>query len=861
MAAVLLLTAGCVSVDWIEPEEETESMVSFALRMDSGAETRAIADATADKLIIIAKDTETGEYRELYNGDNASEFSVRLVSGRRYEFFFWAQYAESRAYTIKDGTVSINYEAALDGGITYLDGGFARMKELDAFYAVQTVEAGRDKTVEVKLNRPVAQLNFADPNEAPQSGTAVTVTLKGVATSFDVFSGQYGGLTDKVFVFTDFPSEKLNAGDDSYNHLANIFLFPVTGVVADYQMTDQDPKEGINVSLEANKRTNVLGYFVQTPAPISRWDGITVTVPATDSENRYVIDEASDLAWLQTNGGTLEANSTFIVTSDIDMADYPMSSLQIPEGAAFEGGGRTIMNVNASGALMGNVTGISVNNLGVKNAVISSSTHTGLLVNTMYGGGSFNNISVNTATVTTSGGAAGGLVGYICRKTETDQSEQLSVTFDKCSLKGVAVSGSAEEGYVVGLLSGYDDGEKVIFMNSCTVEDDCSVADYTSQYIEGNESCWLEDTDFSAYDGWLGGEKYIRGKVYYGEESENKRFVRKWDGGTTVTPIAISGGKAIYSVFDLAACAATSPGKLEFRSDVDYAGNLVAPIVSLSTLTGNGHSIYNMYINRTWDLSTSQGGAFAMKGPNANFSDITFVDPHVEVHHSEASGTEGDARAAIVCTDVTGSSCSFENVHVRGGYLYGVNKMGGIAGYIPATNFTATGCTVDGLSIENYSNGIEDSTFEDIGLSGLVGKKGFTANGEIGGMFGFLVSNATISGCWVRNTKMDCVGVKNGTLMFLFKYSGRHVNEFIGDIRTINGEVINITYDSSDFTGNQYGDFNGNGEGGEKHTFKGCDKIGNCYYTNISIAGKGIIDTKGKLYVNGTELTIPNGYN
>ncbi len=40
-------------------------------------------------------------------------------------------------------------------------------------------------------------------------------------------------------------------------------------------------EEGIYVSLEANKRTNVLGYFVQTPAPISRWDGITVTGPAT----------------------------------------------------------------------------------------------------------------------------------------------------------------------------------------------------------------------------------------------------------------------------------------------------------------------------------------------------------------------------------------------------------------------------------------------------------------------------------------------------------------------------------------------------------------------------------------------------
>ncbi len=846
IASVILLMAGsCVSEEWLSVEEEREVAVSFSVSLDSGIETRSIADATVDRLVIVAKDIRSGEYKELYDGDLSSELSFSLISGRKYEFLFWAQYSDSRAYRIKDGVVTIDYEADLGGGRTYLDSGFAGMKELDAFYVVETVEVGKVRSVEVKLTRPVAQLNFADPKEAPLPESIVTVSLRGVATTFNPFSGEYGSVGNKEFIFNDFPSERLSSGDESYNHLASIFLFPVSGVSADYRMTDQESKEGISVSLEANRRTNVIGYFVQAPAPLSVWDGITLTIPSLDSENRYVIDEASDLAWLQDNGAGLEKNSTFIVASDMDMDGHQISSLQLPEGSVIEGSGRTIRNANASGALFGSVSDISVKDLAIRKFTVSSASHTGILVNTLYGNGTFSNVRIDNSSVTTTGGAAGGFVGFIVRKSEKDQSEMLTVTFDKCSIKTVSISGSASEGYFVGLLNGYDNGEKLVFASSCAKDDDCTLADYTSLYSEGSEASWVADTDFSEYDGWLGAENYLRAKVYYGDETSANRFVRKWDGETKVEPIAISGGKAIYSVFDLASCAGTSPGKLEFHADVDYAGHIVTPVTILGSLAGNNHSIYNLYVETSWDNSLSYGGGFAIRCNNGTFRDITFVNPDVRVHH--VADTEGDARAGILCADVMGGSCVMENIHVRGGYLFGVNKMGGIAGYIPATTFTASNCSVDGLSIENYNPGLED-------------QYGFTANGEIGGMFGFICSNATISGCWVKNTKLDCVGVNNGYVALIFKYSGRHINEFIGDIRTISAENIVITYTDSDFTGNAYGDFNGDGKGGREDHFSGCDKIGNCYYTDISIGSYGIQDKKGTLTVNGKSLTIPNGY-
>ena len=154
--------------------------------------------------------------------------------------------------------------------------------------------------------------------------------------------------------------------------------------------------------------------------------------------------------------------------------------------------------------------------------------------------------------------------------------------------------------------------------------------------------------------------------------------------------------------------------------------------------------------------------------------------------------------------------------------------MGGLAGYISGT-FSATGCVVDGLSIQNYDSGGKD-------------KFGFKANGEVGGAFGFLAANSTISGCYVKNTTLNCVGVNNGKVLWSFKYAGRHVNEFIGDIRTTSGQTIRITLDENNFTGNSYKN--------RKDQYSGCKYIGHCYYTSINAFIAKIEDTKGTVYVN-----------
>lgn len=223
------------------------------------------------------------------------------------------------------------------------------------------------------------------------------------------------------------------------------------------------------------------------------------------------------------------------------------------------------------------------------------------------------------------------------------------------------------------------------------------------------------------------------------------------------------------------------------------------------------------------------------KSGTATIQNITFNNANVKVTHAE--GSDGDAYASIVCGTAEGNN-TLENVKVIGGKLYGCNKMGGLAGYITGT-FSATGCVVDGLSIENYDSGGKDSF-------------GFKANGEVGGAFGFIAANATISGCYVKNTTLNCVGVNNGKVFLTKKYAGRHVNEFIGDIRTTSGQTITITYDEKNFSNNTYKN--------RKDQYSQCKYIGHCYYTSISVLGIGITDTMGKVYVNGTSITVAKNY-
>lgn len=815
----------------------------------SNTMTRAIGDGSMiNELVVGVYSGENLIFTQVMEWDKdknkSDDVNLTLIEGRTYNILFWAHHRDNSgnsAYEVTDNGITVNEEAYA----TYLNGGFAKMEELDAFCATATVTVGSQKIEDkgkISLSRPLAQVNFADNTTSPTQGShKAVVTFTKVPTAFNPFTREVTmSGASCTYTFTDFPAEPLMVDGTAYYYVTDNYFFAPASIGAKLELQNADGTliktvelADNAIALEANKKTNVLGSIVQKPETWSVWDGVSKSQPTTDAQNRYIIDDAADIAWLAENGAILDENSIFLQTKDIDMASKAITSIKLPTGSTYDGGGKTITNF--ANSLFGDAMSLTVKDLAVVNIVASGSTHIGTLVNTLQGDSSFTNVSVTNASATTTSGAAGGMVGYIVRTTEKNRSETLDVSFKCCKLNGVSVeSDSASEGKFVGLLSGYDNNESLSFDTDCQANN--VDIDYVSMYAEGNEATWLANKDYTNFNGWLGNETYHRGTIYYGDSSEaSNRFVPCWDGSTKITPLTEGSVKLIYSAFDLANLQGTNPGSIKFMDDVDLGLKVFNPLTNLTKLSGENKTIYRLKVETTFNTNSWDGGGFVRRCSAATIENITFKDADVKVIH--VSGSDGDAYASIVCGTAEGTN-TMTNVKVIGGKLYGCNKMGGIAGYITGT-FTATNCIVDGLSIQNYDSGGKDSF-------------GFKANGEVGGAFGFIAANSTITGCYVKNTTLNCVGVNNGRAFGLFKYAGRHVNEFIGDIRTTSGQTIRITLDEKNFTGNSYKN--------RKDQYSGCKYIGHCYYTSINAFIAKIVDTKGTVYVNDNSITVAKNY-
>lgn len=865
IALVILSFSACSNDDYLLQTEDENVSITFRPTLGSELGTRAIGDATGINRLTVAvyEGSQTLYKRFSFSEDwdivKRNGITLTLIEGCSYKILFWAENSENSAYTITDdGSINVNYD-------NYINGGFAKMEEMDVFFGTSSITVGSQKVEnegEIELSRPLAQLNFADNTTQPEMGAhKAIVTFHSIATSFNPFTGEVEMLDmDKAFVFTDFPTETLLIDGSTYYYLSsNYFFTPQTGAIninatIDLQNTDGTSIKTVELSdikLEKNKKTNVTGSIIQQPETWSVWDGEAKSQPAIDVQNRYIIDEAADIAWLSENGATLTSNSIFLQTKDIDMASKAITSIKLPTGSTYDGGGKTIKNF--ANSLFGDAMSLTVKDLAVENIVASGSTHIGTLVNTLHGSSSFTNVSVLNSTVTTTNGAAGGMIGYIVRTTEKNRSETLDVSFRCCKLNGVSVSGSASEGKFVGLLSGYDNNEALSFDSECEATD-VSVADYTSVYTKSNNSVWVTGDVTNKYDGWLGAENYRRAKVTFG----GVRLAPRWD-GTTATAKAdllLYNGESnkyeVHSPFDLAGVrnATASPAALYLMENVDMFGhgrdgeyfvhskftksafnstddNKFNAFSSIALLEGNNKGIYNLALN----ANGSDRYAFILSGNNGDihrntsFHNCCTVVPHV------VKDNEDKSYGATVVLSISGATYTMENVHAYGCKVFALQKTGIIAGrLVSATMATINNCSVNDCYIENY-NCKEHQ--EDFGF----GVK-FYSPGEVGGLIGFVENFATISNCHVKGTTIYAFGQNDKG--FIVTIPGRHVGQFIGDIRTSDDEKdkIELTYctvDSNTKCTNRW----------DKHSK--CNMIGKVYYVSL-------LDSKGTVTLDGKSI-------
>ena len=465
--------------------------------------TKAIGDGSqVDQLLVHVYEEGSDQFKEkTYHIESChvkEEVKIPFFYGKKYKVYFWAyKSGNDSPYTVSNiglkGGVSVDYpENEL---------GYDALESLDAFYAVSDVDLSNGNTADVNLTRPFAQVNLvADKDElAAAQASKVEFTIN-VAKTFNLSSNEVGDTEEQTFSFTstdNFQSTD-ELGENVY--LGTTYLFvpssgKVTGKVKLYAGDNVlKSAEDIEIPLVGNKRTNLV--FSEFQISVPEWDSSKETVPGA-SDGWITITEPEQLAALLMAGTT--ENTQVRIGSTLNMEKMPQDVKNQIVGKSFssltlDGNGLTIKNFSAP-AFFANATNLTVSNLTLENVHITAATHVGVLVNELKGNGTFTNVTVKGSSATTTNGAAGGFVGRSIRTSEKERSEALALTFTGCRIEGtsdknIVATGSEAEGKFVGLFSGYDNGEKLVFTN-CTSEN-AIVADYDSRYVEGNESEWQE---------------------------------------------------------------------------------------------------------------------------------------------------------------------------------------------------------------------------------------------------------------------------------------------------------------------------------------------------------------------------------
>lgn len=922
---ILLTLPSCTLVDLGELLLGSQTEVTFQFRTEQDDYPAGTTSAThpVNRLQAVIYQRLSGELSPL---DTITEswpdalrdgVKVKLNNRKTYAVLFWADDKDNTAYSFtEDGTVNVDYT-------DYLEGGIEKMKQMYALYCsvIISPDSPADSIVTIPLKSPAAHLRFTDTFPAESA----RLTFESLPNGLNPFTGALTSYTDELtFEFSELSSE---ASGNAFHISDNYIIAPsdssatvsCTAViiedgaeVASYRFNDDAA-----ISIEQGKEYKI---SLQTPSAdnnYSIWDGTyptasTLTVDPADPAC-YIIDSAEDIIWLSeaAHTDTLRSGLTFKVITDIDMGHKPgQQPLHLPAKATFDGNGHTLKGLELQAGLFG----VTAQNLNVRNITIEDSkvegietADVGMLVNTLKGSSSFTNVNIRNSQVAAADGAAGGIAGYISRKSKSSRAEKMNVTFKNCHIYNTGIAGTTKEGWFVGRLRGYDNGETITFGSDCDVTPANELKELKSTYIEGNEGIWLSEIDFSHFNSWLGGEECYRGIVNYGEN----RFIPRWDGQTQVKPLlaksayddtpdsqVIEGEKRImiYSAFDLAGArskTSASPAAIYFRENVDMYGagadgityvpeefaysaaessddNYTPMFTYVDLLEGQNHTIYNM--NITSGDGTITSAAFirsTRKATETIHRNLNFYNCNVISRVKSDTGKDGTeedhASGAIVMGKVSSSSTArytMENIHVYNSRVFALQGIGILTAHLRGT---MVNCTVNDCHIENYrcEDHLEPFTqVISISQNEVTVRADFYSYGEVGPLAGMILGEATVTDSHVRGTTIQAWGQNDqeasitgeGTLgklaasaatnMGFYLVPGRHVSTLIGDVRTKKGETIVIEGCTAD---------------AETiclpvqymHSSK-APFIGQAYYVQF-------LDTKGTVIVDGHTLTLADG--
>lgn len=408
-------------------------------------------------------------------------------------------------------------------------------------------------------------------------------------------------------------------------------------------------------------------------------------------------------------------------------------------------------------------------------------------------------------------GWCGGFIGFVGRSEEKSGEVTVKVDVNQCVLNGGTVKAHKESdtrgvGLFLGALNGFDNKESFT-MTGCKV----------STTFTGL------DANASKHPNYLiGAHKYMNGIILI----DGSAYAFPWDGATKTQPVLSDGAYHVYTAEELAwfQGRTETTNRIHICRDIDLGGHVFAPIkeakyVDGQKKDGSNSEIRNLKINfkhvgksEGYDKN-GYGGAF-INWANSNGTEhknLDFIGADVYVSHCDQypddlseAGQYGNGYAATLCSRINSGTYTVSNIHCYDGKIDGVCKMGGLLGGSWAT-LTVDNCSVENYYIQNHEANCINKYYKEAASGAVTCEAEFYTEGECGGLIGFICKNSTVSNCSVNNTKIRCYGQKDqnvsfggslGGILGTMLIPGRHVNQFIGDIRTQSSDENNpVTVD------------------------------------------------------------------
>ena len=565
----------------------------------------------------------------------------------------------------------------------------------------------------------------------------------------------------------------------------------------------------------------------------TRWTVEDLAIPAEENGWKLISND-KELAFLLEFGSV--SGEKYRLTADIDLAGSLIEEklageigVENFENFEFDGNGKTIsgLNVPLAAGLFSRVKDSKIYNFILNSCTVgdqenvSNTLGTGVVIGSAYGIVDVSNVTVSdcsvcapckvggfagsvidatctftscqvkntdVATIYRKGisGWCGGFIGFVGRSEEKSGVVTVKVETNQCVLNGGTVKAHKESdtrgvGLFLGALNGFDSKESFT-MTGCTV----------------NTTFTGLDANASKHPNYLiGAHKYMNGIILI----DGSAYAFPWDGVTKTQPILSDGAYHVYTAEELAwfQGRTEASNKMLIHKDIDLGGYVFEPIYRANHIDGakadgSNSEIRNLKVVRT-NCGKTDGGAFVRQASGTTVhKNITFVAADIKATHdpNNIATAGGNAYCATLCSNMSGTY-TMENVHAINGKLYGVNKMGGLLGRV-AASATISNSSVTNYYIENYE---VDAPETFTALGGLVSAT-FYPQGEIGGMIGFIQSDATISDCHVYKTDINAYGQAD---QYGGMVPGRHVGTVIGDVRTSSNTVkytVTITGTSSD---------------------------------------------------------------